>query len=167
MMTIGIAATGRAQGPTLRSVAMPAEHGGWGLTLEPGLLGLLATPSVAGLLLAIVALAAFLVRTPPQLVLIGRRRGRQQRTTFGIERTRLAGRVALLELAGLDIVFVVAAALAKQPWWWLPALVAAPLLLIALRYDMHARSRHLMPEITGSVAVASVAAMAALAGGAA
>lgn len=24
----------------LRSVAMPAEHGGWGLTLEPGILGM-------------------------------------------------------------------------------------------------------------------------------
>lgn len=25
-----------------RSVALPSEHGGWGLTLEPGLLGLVA-----------------------------------------------------------------------------------------------------------------------------
>ena len=34
--------------PTLRSVAMPAEHGGWGLTLEPGILGVLLAPSLAG-----------------------------------------------------------------------------------------------------------------------
>ncbi|WP_426574944.1 hypothetical protein [Aquihabitans sp. McL0605] len=32
----------------LRAVALPAEHGGWGLTLEPGLLGLLITPVSLG-----------------------------------------------------------------------------------------------------------------------
>jgi hypothetical protein len=29
----------------LRSVALPSEHGGWGLTLEPAVLGLLVAPS--------------------------------------------------------------------------------------------------------------------------
>ena len=44
--------------PMLRSVALPTEHGGWGLTLEPVLLGLLVAPSVAGLA---IGGAAFLV----------------------------------------------------------------------------------------------------------
>ena len=152
--------------PSARSVAMPAEHGGWGLTLEPGLLGLVAAPSIAGLLLAVGALAAFLVRTPLRLMLIGRRRGHQQRTTMGIERVRLARRIALLELAGLSLAFILAATLAEQPWWWLPALIAAPLFLVALWFDMRSLSRHVIPQIVGSVAIASVAAMGALAGGA-
>src|SRR5665213_893101 len=32
----------------LRAVAMPTEHGGWGLTAEPVLLGLIVAPSIAG-----------------------------------------------------------------------------------------------------------------------
>ena len=31
-----------------RSVAVPTEHGGWGLTFEPVLLGLIVAPSWAG-----------------------------------------------------------------------------------------------------------------------
>ena len=48
----------------LRAVAMPSEHGGWGLTTEPGLLGLLVEPSLAGAALAVAALLLFLVRQP-------------------------------------------------------------------------------------------------------
>lgn len=154
--------------PTLRSVAMPVEHGGWGLTLEPGLLGFLVAPSLAGMLLGVAALALFLVRTPLRLVVIGRRHDREHRqTAIGAERTRLASRVALAESAGLGIAVLLAAWLAADPWWWLPALLAAPLLVLAVWYDAHSASRHLLPEVAGSVAIASVAAMAALAGGAA
>lgn len=46
-------------------------------------------------------------------------------------------------------------------------LVAAPLFAVALWFDMRSRSRHLVPEIAGSVAIASVASAGALAGGAA
>ncbi|MBZ0296495.1 MAG: YwiC-like family protein [Anaerolineae bacterium] len=34
--------------PNLRSVALPAEHGGWGFLIEPILLGLLVAFSVNG-----------------------------------------------------------------------------------------------------------------------
>lgn len=44
--------------PSLRSVAIPAEHGGWGLTLEPGILGVLVAPDLAGVLLGLAALLA-------------------------------------------------------------------------------------------------------------
>ena len=47
-----------------RSVALPSEHGGWGLTAEPALVGLIVAPSAAGACLAGAALTAFLVRTP-------------------------------------------------------------------------------------------------------
>lgn len=153
--------------PTLRSVAMPAEHGGWGLTLEPGILGVLLAPSVAGALLASVALLAFLLRTPLRLLLIGRHRGSlRPRTTLGAERQRLAARIASTELVVIAIAVVVAALLAREPLWWLPAVLSAPLFALALWYDMRSRSRHLIPEVAGSVAIASVAAMGALAGGA-
>lgn len=88
-----------AQRSTFRSVALPAEHGGWGLTLEPGLLGLLVAPGLAGLCIAAGAMVAFLVRTPLKIVAVDHRRGRS------LERTRLARRVAAVELivlAALD-----------------------------------------------------------------
>jgi len=147
---------------------MPAEHGGWGLTLEPGILGVLVAPSVAGLLLGVAALLAFLVRTPLRLVLIGRHRaGDRPRSAVGLERTHLATRVAALELAGIGVAVVATALLASDPMWWLPMAVAVPLFAVALWFDMHSLSRHLVPEIVGSIAVAGVAAMGALAGGAA
>ncbi len=147
---------------------MPAEHGGWGLTLEPGILGLLIAPSLAGLLLGVAALLALLVRTPVRLVLIGRRRSDDRpRTTMGVQRNRLAARLAVAELLGIGLAVVVAAALARDPLWWLPMVVAAPLFALALWFDIRSLSRHLIPEVVGSVAIAGVAAMGALAGGAA
>jgi hypothetical protein len=150
----------------LRSVAMPAEHGGWGLTLEPGILGILAAPSLAGLLLGVAALIVFLVRTPLRLVLIGRRRRGRGRSAISLERTRLATRVSVVELLAAGIGVVLAALLSQDALWWLPALIAAPLFALALWFDMRSRSRHLIPEVVGSVAIASVASMGALAGGA-
>ena len=78
-----------------RSVAIPDEHGGWGLTAEPVLLGLLVAPSWPGVLLAVAAFVAFMVRSPLKVVLVDRWRRRR------LPRTRLAARIAAVELAGL------------------------------------------------------------------
>ena len=59
-----------------RTVAMPTEHGGWGLTLEPVLLGLIVAWSGAGAALGVAAFAAFLLRTPAKLVAVDIRRDR-------------------------------------------------------------------------------------------
>src|SRR4051812_40820253 len=75
-----------------RSVVIPSEHGGWGLTLEPALLGLFVAPTLAGLAAAAAALLAFLARTPLKLVLVDRHRHRQ------LARTRAAARAAAVEL---------------------------------------------------------------------
>lgn len=84
----------------LRSVAVPAEHGGWGLTAEPVVLGLAVAPSVAGLCIGVAAVLAFVARTPLRVVLVDRHRHRD------LDRTALARRVLLAE------VFVIAALLA-------------------------------------------------------
>ena len=153
--------------PTLRSVALPAEHGGWGLTLEPVLLGLLLAPSLAGLLLGLAALLAFLLRTPLRLLLLGRKRAaRGTSTSTAAERTRLATRVAAVEAAGLAVAVLTAGMLAADLRWLRPLAVAAPLLVLAFAFDLRSLSRHLVPEVAGSIATASVAAAGALAGGA-
>jgi hypothetical protein len=114
----------------------------------------------------VAALAAFLARTPLRLVLIARRRERGGRTPVDPARVGLAGRVALVECLGLGAALSLAARLAADPWWWLPGILAGPLLAVALWYDMRSLSRQLVPEVVGSIAIGSVAAMAALAGGA-
>lgn len=142
----------------IRSVALPSEHGGWGLTLEPGLLGLIVAPGVAGLSIALAALVAFLARTPLKLALVDRRRGRH------LPRTVLAWKVAAAELAVVAVLVAVAAALGDGRFW-IPALVAAPFIAVESWYEIRSRGRRLVPEVAGAIGVSSIAAMVLLAGG--
>ena len=84
----------------LRTVALPAEHGGWGFIVEPVLLGLLIAPSWSGLALAIASMAVFLMRQPLKVLTLDRRRGRQT------ARTRAARQFFLLYLV-LNTLFLV------------------------------------------------------------
>ena len=49
----------------LKSVALPTEHGGWGFTLEPLLLGLLLSPGLPTLGLSLPGLLASPPPPPP------------------------------------------------------------------------------------------------------
>lgn len=141
-----------------RAVTIPDEHGGWALTAEPALLGIVVAPSWAGAALVVAAFLAFLVRTPLKLVLVDRWRHRW------LPRSRLAAYIAAAELAVLVALALTAALLAG--WEWLvPVAVAAPLVGIELWFDMRSRSRRLVPELCGAVGIAAVAASVALAGG--
>jgi len=142
----------------LRSVALPTEHGGWGLTLEPAVLGLLVAPSGAGVCFAAAALVAFLVRTPLKTVLVDRHRRRR------LIRTRVAGRVVAVEAIALGGLVAAGAATASGPFW-VPAAIAAPLVALELWFDMRSRSRRLVPELAGGIGVNAVVAMIVLADG--
>ena len=133
-----------------RSVAIPAEHGGWALTLEPVLLGLLLTVSWPGAAIGVAAFLAFLVRTPLKLALVDRRRHRS------LARTVLATRFAAAEL--IAIVALAAGALVAAGWTWLvPVGLALPLVAVELWFDVRSRSRRLVPELCGAIGIASVA----------
>jgi hypothetical protein len=160
-MTAAASPRARAQvkpRPPWRSVAFPDEHGGWGLTLEPALLGLLVAPSQGGAALAAAALVAFLVRSPLKIVLVDRWRRRW------LPRTRLAVAVAAGEVALLGVLAVVAL-IASGPAWLVPVGLATPLVGLELWFDMRSRSRRLVPELAGALGIAAVAAAIALAGG--
>jgi hypothetical protein len=145
-------------------VALPAEHGGWGLTLEPALLGVLLAPSLAGILLGVAALLAFLARTPLRLLLRRLRAGRPAPTAASEVRARLARRVALMELVAMGVALLAAMALTQSVSWMWPLVIAGPMFATALWFDLRSASRHLAAEIGGSLAVAAVAPMATLAG---
>lgn len=142
----------------LRAVAVPAEHGGWGLTVEPALLGLLVAQSVAGGLLAAAAVVAFLARTPLRVVLVDRRRHR------ALDRTALAARVLAAEVALLAALAAGATLLGDPRWWW-AAVAAAPLVLVELWFDLRSRSRRLVPELAGAAGISASAAAIVLASG--
>jgi len=144
--------------PRLRALALPVEHGGWGLLLEPIVLGLLLCPTPAGAWLAVAAVCAFLARHPLKLVLGDRRRGtRSPRTALA---ARFASAYAASALAAL------AAALAlSSPRVSVPLLLASPLAALALLRDAAGRSRDLDAELSGAAALAASVGAITLAGG--
>jgi hypothetical protein len=142
-----------------KPIALPAEHGGWGLLAEPLLLGLVLAPSAAGVWLALAALLGFLARHPLRLWFLDRRKA------VRYPRTALAERF-FVGYAGLGALLLAGAfALAPSPFW--PALAAAaPIGLVALSFDARGRSREALPELSGAIALGASAAAIALAGGA-
>lgn len=141
------------------AVAVPTEHGGWAFTLEPVLLGLLVAYSWPGILLGLIALLGFLLRTPLKTVMVDRRRHRS------LPRTVMARNVAIIE--GMMLVGLVGVVLiGSNHRFVVPLLMAVPLVAIEFWHDIRSRSRRLVPELAGTVGIGSVAAAVALIGGA-
>lgn len=144
--------------PSWKAVVLPAEHGGWGMLAEPVLVALVAAPSPAAAAVSVAALAVFLARQPLKLWLTDRERG------AAYARTRLAAR-AVVACALLALGAAAAAAHAMPGRAWIPLVMAVPLALVQLHYDVRRQGRHLLPELAGSATLGAVAAMALLGAG--
>jgi len=135
----------------LRPIALPAEHGGWGMLGAPILTGLLLAPSWSGLCLSAAGAAAFLTRQPFRLALIDLRKGkRYPRTAWAVRFAVLYAILGLSALAGAII-------LAGGPFW-LPIAIAATLGAIQFTFDIRSKGRSFIPEICGASAMALLAA---------
>ena len=142
----------------IRSIALPTEHGGWGFTLEPILLGLLVAPSAAAWELSVAALGIFLARRPVKILstdLVRRR---------WLPRSRIALAFALL-YGGLALAGTVGAFFTAEGPFWIPVLVAIPFALVALRADAQSKNRALIPELSGSIAMGATVSAIALGSG--
>ena len=142
----------------LKSISLPAEHGGWGFLFEPLLLGLVLAPTSAGGFISLGALGAFLARHPLKLILNDLLRGR------GSPRLRpalafVAG-YGVLALLGFGLAYRAGAARS-----FLPLLAAFPLALLQLHYDARNRGRNLVPEMVGALAPGALASAVLMAGG--
>lgn len=138
-------------------MALPSEHGSWGLVLEPLALGLLLAPSVSGLLLAVALLGVFLAHHPFQVVWRDVRRGkRYPRTRAALGSLALYG--ALAVAAGL----VVGYRTGVPPF--LPLLAALPLGIFFAAATAAGSMRAVWVEALGSAAFAAGAAAVASAG---
>lgn len=141
-----------------RSVAIPAEHGGWGMLFSPILLGLLVVPSAAGLFLALMVIAAFLARTPLKIIWKDRQRGRRYART--VTAIKVLGIYSLVILFGLTGALIVGG-----PLPLVPLFLVLPLAIIVLYFDLLSTSRRLLPELIAPVTLSAVVASMALAAG--
>lgn len=158
MATSNVSRAVQADRVNLRAVALPAEHGAWGLLLEPVALGLLVASSGAGVALAIAAILGFLARQPLRLALADRLRGHAG------ARVSLAWRVAGMELLAALLAFAIAWRTAAQGFW-IPLALALPIAGLHFAYDVRYRGRALVPELLGAGAAGGIASSIALAGG--
>ncbi len=136
---------------SIKSVAIPAEHGGWGFLCEPLLLGFLIAPSLPGIGLVLMMTAVFLLHQPFKIVVKDRRKGRVY------ERTRLAQQFLMIYgvigAAGFAITWTSAA----NPLWIVPLLAAAPFAVLQLIFELRNDGRSLISEIVGAVVLATSA----------
>ncbi len=139
--------------PRIRSVALPTEHGGWGFTLEPILLGLLVAHSATAWEISAAALGIFLARRPVKIFSTDLVRGRW------LPRSAIALVFSLL-YGGLAVAGAIGAFFTAEGPFWIPVLVALPFALFALRADAHSKNRALIAELSGSISMgATVAAI--------
>jgi hypothetical protein len=157
MTTAALDAVSPRPRPSLRPLALPTEHGGWGFLFEPLVLGLAVRPSWDGVLVAMAFVFGFLTRQPLRLALQDALRGRSY------PRTRwcwiFACSYALAAIGSLGVAIAVAG--------WsivIPLGLVAPLGITQILHDAYKKGRTLLPELAGSVAMASSAAAIALAG---
>ena len=140
----------------VRPLALPAEHGAWGLLLEPVVLALLVAPSRAGLLIGVGAVAAFLARHPLKLAAQDLlRRRRYPRTTVCVSLALTYASIAIISLgfAARDAGVLPLVALSG----------ALPFAGLQFALDVRNRGRSLTAELCGAVAPAAIAAAIAVA----
>lgn len=142
----------------LRTVALPAEHGGWGFLFEPIALGLVVAPSIAGACIAVMSVGIFLARHPLKLVWLDRKR-RANRA-----RTRLAA------LVGLSYGLVAALGLAGAVRFGgvrvlVPYLVVSPLVVAYVVLDYRKHTRTLFAELVGPLVLGVAASSVTLGAG--
>ena len=135
---------------SIRPLAVPNEHGGWSFLLEPIVLALVVAPSLAGGLLAVAAVLAFLTRHPLKLAAQDFMRGRR------LPRTRACEWIA----AGYGIAAsgsMLMAIIVGGAWPLSPLAVGLLFAALQFRLDVRGKGRTLLAELCGACGAATVA----------
>jgi hypothetical protein len=142
----------------VKAIALPIEHGSWGFVFEPLLAGLLIAFSPSALWIALLVVGAFLTRQPLKVLLNDWQAKRNLPQTPVVRKFLLVyGAIFTVGLSG-SLYFVPKFSL-------LPFLFILPLAACQLYFDASRKSRELLPELTGAIAISSSVAVIALAGG--
>ena len=140
----------------VRAIALPIEHGSWGFVFEPLLAGLLVAFSPAAVWIALMVTGAFLARQPLK-VLLGDWQAKRDLPQTAVARQYILmyGTIFMFGLTG-SVLFA-------KPAAFLPFLFILPLAVYQIYCDASRRSRQLLPELTGAVAISSSVAAVAIA----
>jgi len=141
-----------------RRIALPTEHGGWGFLLEPLVAGLAIAFSIGGAWIALMTIGAFLTRQPLKMLILDRMGMRDRRRA-------LAASKYVLLYAAVFGVGLTGALLTASITSLVPFLFVLPLVSLQNYYDIFRRSRHIVPELAGAVAISASVACITLAGG--
>jgi hypothetical protein len=152
-----LAPTERPATVNFRPLALPVEHGGWGILLEPLALAMLVAPSRAGALVAVAAFFGFLARHPLKLAMQDLVRGHSFARTMWC--WIFAAWYAVL--ATYSLAFAISQSSARI----MPFAVVAPLAIVMMVQEARRRGRSLVPEIAGAIAMSSTAAAIGIAAG--
>lgn len=134
----------------VRSVALPSEHGAWGFLTEPILFGLLVAFTLSGILLSVAIVAAFLIHQPLKIAIKDYLKHKHTaRTQLALKFTLLYGVIAL---AGLLATLAISGTA-----FLLPFALAIPLVMVQLYHDAKNKSRDLLSELSGAMALATTA----------
>ena len=145
----------RPQIPTSR-IILPTEHGSWSFLFEPIVVGCALAFSAAAPWIALIMIGAFFARQPLKTAYVARKNPVVSGTA-----TKFVIVFGALALAG-----AIGAALTADGWWvFYPFAVAAPLAAQQAALDLSKKSRDILAELTGAVAISSSVAAIALAGG--
>jgi hypothetical protein len=142
----------------LKSVALPTEHGGWSFLAEPIVLGLLVAPTWKGFVLGLAVVSLFLLHQPLKIAMKDNLKQRR------VARTQWAERFVML-YGGLGISFVLILIAMNGANFLLPMIIGSIFALVQVAYDARNQSRELVPELTGSIALAATASSIALLAG--
>lgn len=142
----------------IRSLALPNEHGSWGILFEPLVLGIAVAPSLASPFVALTYIGAFLSRQPLKWYFADLKAKRER------PQTKAARMLAFVFLSIAGVGFIGSLAFAGVVPL-LPLIITAPLGAITLWFDSSGKSRRVAPELAGVVTLASSAAVSGLAAG--
>ncbi|MEZ5344243.1 MAG: YwiC-like family protein [Pyrinomonadaceae bacterium] len=142
----------------LRGIILPNEHGSWGFLFEPLLAAVVVAPTLSAFWISVFVTGAFLARQPLKVFASNwKTRRNPDETAVAFRYTLYYGTVFLIGLLGSIYLLPLLA--------FVPFVLVVPLAIYQLYCDVSRKSRQLIPELTGAVAISSSAAVIALAGG--
>jgi hypothetical protein len=140
----------------VKTIALPIEHGSWGFVFEPLTAGLLIAFSPSALWIVLLVTGAFLTRQPLKVLLNAWQAKREMpQTPVAQKFVLIYGAIFTAGLLG-SLYFVPANA-------FVPFLCVLPLAACQIYFDASRKSRELLPELTGAIAISSSVAVIALA----
>jgi len=141
-----------------RQIALPTEHGGWGLLFESLIAGLAIALSPAAPWIALMTVGAFLTRQPLRIFILDRMGMRvKERSIAALKFIGLFSSIFFIGAAGTLYTIHIAALT--------PFLLIVPLAAMQMYWDVNRKSRELIPELSGAISMSSSIAVIALAAG--